>query len=157
MENFNLTTNTWTEKDFSEMDWHDCTVYAIAFGNSKFELLFDIDYILKWINPEKDEKNYKFLIVPSIVIFRNVYEINFDLASVDFQILEINRSNPKMPKNAEYINEDTEYDWNILTTNGAIIFKSVGYTQIARSNPVLSESQTLGVNGRGGLNWGHYL
>lgn len=157
MNNFDLIENTWTESNFNEMGWHDCTVYALAFGKSKFELLFDIDYILKWIDPVKEGESYTFMVVAATLIFRNVYDINIDLNTVDFQILEISRSNPTRPKNAEYINENIEYDWDIATTNGVITFKSVGYIQVAKSEPVLSESQMLGLEERGGVNFGHYL
>lgn len=157
MDKIDLTENTWTESNFDEMGWHDCNVYAIAFSKSKFELLFDIDYILKWIDPVNEGESYMFMVVAATLVFRNVYDINIELNTVDFQILEIGRSNPTRPQNAGYINENVEYDWTIETTNGLITFKSVGYTQVARSEPVLSESQMLELDERGGVNFGRYL
>jgi|ERR1700744_3557118 len=154
MKNFSLINRIWTESDFDEMGWHDCTIYALAFNKSKFELLFDIDYILKWVDPLKEGGSYKFILVPATLIFRNVYDVSIDLSSVDFQILEISRSNPTKPRNAEYIIDNIECDWNIDVTGGSITFKSVGYTQIARSNPIESEGQVLDLSERGGIGFG---
>ena len=42
------------------MSWHDNRVYGIAFNPSKYELIFDIDYILLWVKPEDGNRNYNF-------------------------------------------------------------------------------------------------
>jgi hypothetical protein len=45
---YQLEKSLWTEKDFDTMGWHDSFVYGISFGEN-FQLLFDIDYIFKWV------------------------------------------------------------------------------------------------------------
>lgn len=45
---------------------------------TRFKLLFDIDYIFKWVGPEEDGY-YRFWISPATLIFENVYDVNIDL------------------------------------------------------------------------------
>jgi hypothetical protein len=151
METFQLEKYLWTENDFSSMDWHDSKIYAIAFDEEKFELAFDIDYILQWIDPTGEDNYFKFWVAPATLVFKNVYDINLGMDSLDFQIDVINRSNPAKPVNAEYLNVDVEYNWTIETTSGEISFKSIGYTLFIRQPPRLLNVQTIGLKDRGGI------
>ena len=152
MDNIILEKLVWTEEDFEKMGWHDCKVYAMAFpDDEKFELAFDIDYIVKWVNLKEDNTYIKFWVAPATLVFKNVYEININLYTVDFQIQDINRENPIKPKNKDHIKDILEYDWRIETTNGEITFKSVGYTQFIRQKPKLLDKQLLDFNERGGI------
>jgi hypothetical protein len=143
MSNSILENSQWTEKDFDTMQWHDCKIYAIAFDEKKDELLFDIDYILEWIEPENNEPYFKFRVAPATLIFRNVYDVNLRLQSLMVQIEGISRENPVRPKNANAIGEDVEYDWSIETTSGHINFKSVGYRQVLQSQPKIQDHQQI--------------
>lgn len=140
----------WTENDFEQMEWHDNKIYAIAFAIEEHEISFDIDYILKWIDPKENENHFKFQLVPSTLVFRNVYDLNINLSLVDVIIEGIYRDNPTQPKNANMYDQ-IEYDWTIETTNGEISFKSVGYKQYARQNPKLLDSQSIDLIERGGI------
>ncbi|MBX9732445.1 MAG: hypothetical protein K2X37_00125 [Chitinophagaceae bacterium] len=141
----------WTENDFEQMSWHDCKIYAMAFGVNKNEVIFDIDFVLKWSTPSKDQEQYNFLVAPATLIFKNVYNINIDVTTTDITIDGIYRENPAKPKNAAHIIEQVEYDWYIETNNGEISFKSVGFTQHLRKESVYSSSQSLDLNQRGGI------
>ncbi|HEY4194271.1 MAG TPA: hypothetical protein VGM63_01965 [Mucilaginibacter sp.] len=146
----NIEKLVWTDEDFEKMGWHDCKIYAIAFNDEKFELSFDIDYIFKWISPEKE--NYSFLLSPTTLIFRNVYDINMTAYALDMEIQEISRTNPTIPKNVKYLDDNSmEYDWRIETNNGEITFKSIGYRQIVRKQPELFHRQSIGMIERGGI------
>ncbi len=151
MESGNLEKTIWTEDDFEAMQWHDCKIYAIAFNDRDFKLIFDIDYILEWVNPKEGESYFKFWVVPATLIFRNVYDINIALQSIGFQIQDILRDNPVKPKNEEYAKGGNEYHWTIETTSGQITFKSVGYNQYARERPRLLDSQFIGTKERNGI------
>jgi hypothetical protein len=122
----------WTDNEFENMNWHDNYIHAITFNEEKYELLFDIDYIDKWISPSDNEKHYNFLIVPSTLVFYNVYNLNMSVDDLSFRIEDIFRDNPARPKNSEFIKRELEYDWTIEMSGGYLKFKSVGYKLYVR-------------------------
>lgn len=153
MDNSNLMKLMWTENDFEQMGWHDNRLYAVAFGIRENEIIFDIDYILKWIDPKGNETNFNFIVVPATLVFRNAYDLNMNFSSVTITIENIYRDNPNKPKNASYIIEQIEYDWTMETTSGEMTFKSVGYKQYARQSPKILDRQFIGLTERGGISF----
>ena len=137
----------WAESDFDNMEWHDCPIYSVTFSNNN-ELIFDIDYILKWIEPNNSDGLFSFWIAPATLCFKNVYNLKIESNIINFIIVTIYRNNPKQPKNIKYIQNDIEYDWHIETTEGEITFTSVGYNQHTRKHPILTNNQYLGLNER---------
>jgi len=148
---YQLPKTTWTEIDFEMMSWHDCPIHALSFSD-KHELMFDIDYIFKWVLA-KNKRSYKFWIAPCTLIFENVYNIQFESGQTTLIIDSIARENPKIPKNAVYIDREVEYNWIIDTTVGEIDFTSVGYKQYVRREPVLVNTQGLALLDRGGISF----
>jgi hypothetical protein len=153
MEHNELRKYRWAESDFETMEWHDCRIYAIAFDSEKFELMFDIDYIIEWVKPEANTPYFKFWVVPATLVFKNVRNINISADSVDLIIQSISRDDPSEPKNANYVGGSLEYRWTIETTNGEIAFYSIAYEQFARESPVLLDSQTIGLTARNGTSF----
>ncbi len=145
--NKDLKGEIWDEKNFEKMQWHDNKIYAVAFDEEKFELIFDIDYIVKWVDGTK----FKFWVCQATLVFRNVYDLNISLYSLNVEIDEIQRNNPNKAKNANYIYEQIQYDWKVITQGGDIIFKSVGFKLFFRDSPSLIESQSIGLKERGGI------
>ena len=70
---------TWTEEDFERMGWHDAQVHAFAFLPESWELLLDLDYILKWVAPSEGESHYSFWSAPATLIFENVADLKIEL------------------------------------------------------------------------------
>ncbi len=152
--NLNLEKLIWNEDDFDRMGWHDCKIYAVAFKDENFELVFDIDYIVEWLHPKDSESNFKFWVSPSTLVFKNVWDLNISLESnLNLEIQDIRRENPSTPKNAKDLSLQVEYDWIIETGEGKITFKSVGYVQYLRKLPILLASQTIDFNERGGISF----
>ena len=149
--NYHLPRLIWTHEDFHEMAWHDCHIHAISF-NKDFKLLFDIDYIFKWV---LNGKNYRFWIAPCTLIFDNCYNINFDLdmSIPELEIDRIIRENPKRSKNAEFIERQIEFDWTMDTQQGNIAFTSVGFALYVRKEPVISSGQSFDREARGGVSF----
>lgn len=145
----------WTENDFDLMGWHDATFYAIGFLPEKYQLLLDIDYIFKWIEPTEGETFYKFLVSPATLMFENVHGLSVSISEPyrPLQIQNIERRNPKPPTNAEYMDRTEEWHWLIDLEIGEIEFDSVGFRQIIRREPVLTDSQSLGLEIRGGISF----
>jgi hypothetical protein len=151
IKQYQLEKGLWTEEDFDTMGWHDSIVYAISFGGN-FELLFDIDYIFKWV---LTGKTYHFWVSPCTLVFENVYDLKFDLEffGTELEIDDITRENPQRPKNADYIGKDTEMDWVIETQQGVISFKSVGYKQYVRQMPRYLPTQSIELSYRGAISF----
>lgn len=136
---YKLEKDIWTQDDFSVMGWHDCPIYAIQLAD---DVLFDIDYILEWVLDEKS-KNYRFWIAPATLQFISPYDLQISV-KVDFvnglEIAEIEQD--PLGKGL--------YEYKIVTQEGDIQFKSKGYRQHIRQEPILQESQCLEADRRGG-------
>ncbi len=151
VKKYHLEKSYWTDEDFDQMGWHDNYIHAISFGGN-FELLFDIDYIFKWV---LTGKTYHFWIAPCTLIFENVYDLQLDIASwnTGIAISDISRENPRRPLNADYISRETEMDWLIDAVQGSIAFKSVGYRQYVRQLPRYFSTQVIDQSERGGISF----
>lgn len=132
--------------NFDQICWHDNRIHAIAFDKDHCQLLLYIDYICKWV---VKKKLFLFWVAPATLLFRNVHNINISNDTTDFVILEISRSKPEEPQNHSDIDEQVEYLWDIETSAGQITFKSVGYMQFIRNNPILIKRQLLSLSERG--------
>jgi len=147
----------WSESDFETMGWHDCKVYAIGFDKDNYKLMLDVDYIFKWVKPKENDIYYKFWVSPATLVFENVYNLSIETSGeLDIQINSITRSNPKKPRNLEYIKKATEWEWIIELTAGDISFISVGYHQFIKKSPILSKSQSLEFSQRDRITFSTY-
>ncbi|WP_295231451.1 hypothetical protein [uncultured Chryseobacterium sp.] len=130
--------NIWTDIDFEEMGWHDSHIYSILFPDERLKLVLDIDYIFKWVLNE-ETGFYNFWVSPCSLIFMDVLNLKIDINfenSIGLNIEDINRSNPRLSANGEV----TLWDYSISTDIGAITFKSSGYKQQVKQQPVYSSS-----------------
>ena len=71
----------WNTEDFDSMSWHDVHVHgfrfeAIAPDEGTADLIFDIDYILKW---EKVKNEFFFTVCRAELVFHNVFGLKFSL------------------------------------------------------------------------------
>ena len=145
----------WTADDFEKMGWHDGTIYA-WYLKEKFELVLDIDYLFHWVAPTNKRNYYKFWISPCTLIFENVYDLKIDLEisePYEVKINDIHCENPQRPRNANFINHDTEYNWIIDAFQGQITFKSVGFKLFVRKRPILQKKQNIGIKKRNGISF----
>src|SRR5689334_9123992 len=73
----------WTDGDFDTMGWHDATVHAIAFHEdeqgAQDALLLDLDYIVRWLDPEPPAEYFTFLVAPATLVFENVWNLQGEL------------------------------------------------------------------------------
>lgn len=146
MESFELEKKIWTEADFAIMGWHDSPIYGISLGGNDpmwKDLLLDIDYIFKWINPRAAEKSYSFWIAPCTLIFKNVFNttINVDTgppSTFDLEIADIHRLEELSP-----IDGHQYWKWHIELQNGDIFLESSGYEQIIKGEPILTIHQCV--------------
>jgi hypothetical protein len=80
----------WTDADFVTMGWHDATVHAIAFHEDEqnAELLLDLDYIVRWIDPEPPAEHLTFLVAPATLVFENVWGLDGELGAAERTLLQ---------------------------------------------------------------------
>lgn len=139
--------NTWTEKDFDQLGWHDNYIHSIAIREGEYgsgELVLDIDYILEWNCPPGEI--CEFVIAPATLTFLSVtdLQINVDYAgssaatgpmSIDCIEREVK----------VYPNGYSTSSWKIPITwpSGLITFIATGFVQVLRGTSVKTTEQCL--------------
>jgi hypothetical protein len=134
------------------MGWHDVTVHAFALVPEQFELLLDIDYILKWEEPEPPEVHYTFWISPATLVFKGVQDIkiSFDIDNIqDIDLQGIKRECAVPAPSRELV----DWSWIIEANQGTLRFRATGYKQYFRRGPIRMKEQSLDVRQRGGLSF----
>jgi hypothetical protein len=147
---------TYTETDFEQLSWHDCHLWGLAFraGDANdlvSELVLDIDFIVEWLCGV-DGKATVFRVAPASLVFHDVTDlrIGIDWGAIGFPVAI-------SPASVETIERECVpdrmvyparpyYHWQIRFSwppGAEIVFKSVGFTQTLRAEPVVSETQHL--------------
>jgi hypothetical protein len=152
-EQFKLEKWLWTNQDFDLMGWHDATIYAFALKPEQFELLLDIDYILKWVDPVPPDEHYTFWVAPATLVFEGVQDIRIDLDIRYIQDISLQGVEREGPIASLGNNRISEWMWTLKTNEGIIKFRASGYTQYFRSEPIETDLQGLSLDGRGGLSF----
>src|SRR5215831_20800336 len=142
----------WTDQDFEKMTWHDVKIHAMALnpyrkGKMFFttgELVFDIDYILKWV--QTADKPYGFWVAPATLVFNNVTQVTMHSFFPDpvWEIDDIQREEVKPASVRTWL-------WKIW--DGELSFRSTGFSQYIRKEPVLQDQQELSLRERGGISF----
>lgn len=145
----------WDDGDFDQMGWHDATIHGVAFGPGEFEFSLDIDYIFKWVHPADGGEFFRFWVSPCTLVFHNVYDLHLDAdpSGATLSIADIHRTDPRKPRNADFIGKEVEWLWTIECHDGELSFRSVGYKQYVRKAPVFSRAQSLPLAERGGFSF----
>jgi hypothetical protein len=149
--------NIWTQDDFEIMGWHDSNIYGLTIekgeDNWTADLLLDIDYIFKWIQPVPPVQTFTFWIAPCTLIFKETFDLQMDFATDGgcLDLLEVAdlylTSKTEQEKN-KYI-----YEWTIELQQGQIKLKSYGFEQIVRQEPVHIGQQVMTLEERGGISF----
>lgn len=136
--NYTLEKRLWTEADFEQMGWHDNLIYRMRLTQ---DLELDIDYILKWNQPDVEGMPFTFWVAPATLIFPNVQQIYFDLET-DFDVHEI----------SDITKAETENGirWTIMMQQGEISFIAPSYQQFIRQDPSFQYGQTISYQERNG-------
>jgi hypothetical protein len=133
----------WTESDFEKMGWHDAPIWGLRLN---VNLEFDIDYILKWNDPDIEGMPFTFWIAPSTLVFETPTQLSFELLSTFEETwLEI--------EDIEQTREGEKKRWTIATGQGDISFIASSFKQIIRQAPSLRFSQSVPYDERGGVSF----
>jgi hypothetical protein len=139
----------WTDVDFDAMGWHDATVHALAFqpaATSPGRLLVDLDYIIEWVHPADSGATFRFWVSPATLVFDEAWDLEIDVNlhsfAFDLQLNAIKRSPHPSPGLTTWTLEGHNFEMSV---------SSRGYEQHLRSQPILSFSQSLSLEERGGI------
>lgn len=150
----NKNNSKFDTKDFAEINWHDCKIHGLAFDEAEFKFFLDIDLIIEWIEPLSNDDGYKFKVAPATLIFMNVWNLVFDInTNLALDIDGVSMQNPHRPKNADYIQNENEYDWNIVLQQGEVSFNSIGFEIYIRKPPEIINEQSFMLKERGGISF----
>jgi hypothetical protein len=156
---------TYTEADFDRLSWHDCHIWAIELragdpdeGDWTSDLALDIDFIVEWICgvPGKGQ----FRVAPTTLVFHGATDpkIDIDWGRPGHQIAlhpaSIDRIERDLIQDQKVYRDRPYYRWRICLNwpdSSEIAFGAVGFTQTLRSEPVLTDKQSLSRTERGRL------
>lgn len=138
----------WSTEDFESLSWHDVNVHGFRLGairpdQGKADLIFDIDYILKW---DKTSNGFLFTVCVAELVFHGTSNLKLMLdyatptAGVDsFSIDGIER------KPREYLTGFKSFHWRIPINfpYGSIEFDAPRFTQRLVGKPVVQPRQSL--------------
>jgi hypothetical protein len=145
----------WTDGDFDAMGWHDATVHAIAFNEDEHnaELLLDLDYIVRWIDPEPPAEHFSFLVAPATLVFENVWYLDGELGAAErtlLQIQDIHRHDPENDRQREMGLQRWVVEWS---QGHELTLLASGFRQHFRRRPVHGCAQRLELDERGGISF----
>jgi hypothetical protein len=151
MEPYKLQKTVWEDSDFEIMGWHDTTLWSMVADLEKFEFLFDLDYIFKWVCPNSGETHYKFWVSPVTMVFKNAHSIKIGIESSqgNIEVADLRREKPTLTPNGKY----TEHEYRFDCQEGQIYLWSTGFKMYVRHPPVLIDSQRLDLSQRGGVSF----
>jgi hypothetical protein len=84
-----LSKAVWTDDDFSQMGWHDATLWSWKYSSKTKELKLDIDYIVRWIEPKLLSGYFQFVVAPATLIFFGASQPGATLEKNRGELIEI--------------------------------------------------------------------
>ncbi|HMU99197.1 MAG TPA: hypothetical protein PKY92_10280, partial [Chitinophagales bacterium] len=158
MKEYQLEKSIRTEKDFEQMGWHDCNIYGLIFHNDNTDnfttnLIFDIDYIFKWVHPTPPKQNFSFWVSPCTLKFEDTFALTIDIDRCGGMTDMLEVADLYLVDKTEQETNKWIYEWAIELQEGKITFKSTGFKQIVRQKPILTESQILTLDERDGISF----
>jgi hypothetical protein len=147
-----LSKATWTDDDYDSMGWHDCTIHALRLAGYQDEqnprrLVFDLDYIVRWVEPARHGGRYTFWIAPATLVFEWPIEIRgeFALRDGDLELADLHRldSPDDLP----------EPVWRLEGHDFDFYVRASGYRQFLRTPPQHVSHPSLAEPERGGVSF----
>ncbi|MEL6329745.1 MAG: hypothetical protein AAFR38_08795 [Planctomycetota bacterium] len=78
----------YTEAEFDELSFHDCTLYGISWSQADRLVTLDIDFIAEWIAPAPGESHCRFRVGCASWTFRNVHPLVIEFSDDGLGVLE---------------------------------------------------------------------
>ena len=133
------------------MGWHDASVWSFLANSDQFEFLLDLDYIFKWVKPQKGDSFFKFWVAPVTMVFNNAHSVVIDIESSQgtIEIADLHRGDPEATPNGKA----TQYSYRFECQEGAISLTATGFQMFVRRAPELLGVQSLSLSERGGVSF----
>lgn len=138
----------WHTEDFESLSWHDVHVHGFRLGVSKSDqgtadLVFDIDYILKW---DKADHGFLFTVCRAELIFHDASDLKLivDYATPTAGVSPF--AFDRIEREAlNYSTGYTSFRWNLVINwpTGSIGFDAPRFTQTLVGKPVVQSGQWL--------------
>lgn len=136
---------------FEDYSWHDNAIHGFRIVEGPDgcggELILDIDFIVEWLPPQGENNAFGFRIAPAHLTFHDVTDlvISVDYASSTaavqpMTIHEIHREVVTYPTGYSSFAWKIEINW---PRNSFISFRSPGFTQALKGEPIVSGAQYL--------------
>ncbi len=146
MTDQNTTVTRWSDADFGEMSWHDCSIHALGLdqdGEYQSDLVLDLDYIVEWI--KTGDGPLRFRVAPALLRFQNVDKLHIQTLLHFKEAFYIDAINciAKEDKGVK------SYHWTINIqsyseeTDNRIEFDATGFVQELTRLSVVRETQNL--------------
>lgn len=129
MTDYKLEKTIWTEQDYEQMGWHDASIYGFIFQSDNIDsattdLIFDIDYIFKWVQPVPPKVKFSFWLAPCTLKFENTFALTIDIdrrggLTDMLELADIHLLAKTQEKENKWI-----YEWEIELQDGRIAFRS---------------------------------
>ena len=113
--------------------------------------LLDLDYILRWEDPDPQQGFFTFWVAPATLVFYQVHnlEVHIGPSQGDMTILDLTRTDEQLTANGEMI----DWRWQTFGVGGHFSLRATGYTQYFRRPPLHTRVQRLSLAERGGLSF----
>jgi hypothetical protein len=137
----------WTEKDFSEISWHDCHINSLAFeqdGEWQSDLVFNLDFIVEWLC-QTGSKLCRFRVAPATLRFHDAcnLRIQVKLAFKEPLIIYGIERTHTADCNQGYSHWTMTLQSFEATGSNLIEFNASGFTQELIAEPVETSEQDL--------------
>jgi hypothetical protein len=143
-----LTKSIWSETDFEIMGWHDARLYGFTVFPETFELVLDLDYITRWVEPVPPDQYFSFWVSPVTLVFRDVQNLSATVDMHELCELEI-----LALKRTRFPDDRAGWRWTLELSSGELSVDASGYTQYFRRAPILQAQQCIDLERRGGVSY----
>ncbi|HKE15967.1 MAG TPA: hypothetical protein VKB80_13915 [Kofleriaceae bacterium] len=140
----------WTDADFDDMGWHDARIYAMGVHDDErgavppTRLLFDLDYIVRWLDPVRPARTYTFWVAPATLVFERVWDLTGSLEHAsELEVADLHRA----PSPDQY----PDPVWHVDGQAFELRFRAPGFVQYFRRPPLHVPGQGLTMAQRGGI------
>jgi len=150
-------TTAWTDAEFEDLSWHDCTLWGLAFhppdpetGDWTRDLVLDIDFIVEWLCGVGGPTRFR--VAPAALVFHGITDLRIavDWGRSGFQVAlheaSIDRIEREAITDQKVYLDRPYYRWTIRLNwpkGGELCFGAVGFTQTLLAEPVVTEAQRL--------------
>lgn len=138
-------------EQFEDYSWHDNAIHGLRIvegdDGCSGDLILDIDFIVEWLPPQGDNNAFEFKVAPADLTFHEatdlVVSVDYASSTAALQPMTIHEIHREV---ISYLNGHSSFAWKIEVNwprNSFISFRSSGFTQVLKAEPIVSGAQYL--------------